>query len=106
MCYCQSSAKHCIFREIPRLSDEDFEKLDVLSGGKLRHLLVGSPSGYEWSETVETILQHEAKLDEKDGIVTDPKMLPKEQRKQVCMLTFCRRKLMLHRSTEFVCLVT
>lgn len=39
-------------REIPKMSDEEFEKINSLSGGKLRHLLVGSPSGYEWNETV------------------------------------------------------
>lgn len=69
-----------IRREIPKLSDEEFEKIDRLSGGKLRHLLVGSPSGYEWNSQVETILQFEADYNEKRGIPVDPKMLPKEKR--------------------------
>lgn len=34
------------------MSEEEFDQIDHLSGGKLRHLLVGSPSGYEWNETV------------------------------------------------------
>lgn len=34
------------------MSDEEFEELNVLSKGKLRHLLVGSPSGYEWTKEV------------------------------------------------------
>uniref|UniRef100_A0A8R1DJJ6 Uncharacterized protein n=1 Tax=Caenorhabditis japonica TaxID=281687 RepID=A0A8R1DJJ6_CAEJA len=67
-------------REIPKMSDEEFEKINALSGGKLRHLLVGSPSGYEWNETTEKILEHEAKLNAKDGVITDPKMLPRGQR--------------------------
>uniref|UniRef100_A0A0M3IIE3 ATP synthase subunit s-like protein n=1 Tax=Ascaris lumbricoides TaxID=6252 RepID=A0A0M3IIE3_ASCLU len=41
-----------IRREIPEMDDMEFERLDKLSGGKLRHLLVGSPSGYSWSEQV------------------------------------------------------
>ncbi|RCN25418.1 hypothetical protein ANCCAN_25211 [Ancylostoma caninum] len=41
-----------IRREIPAMSDEEFDKIDRLSGGKLRHLLVGSPSGYEWNSQV------------------------------------------------------
>ncbi|KAK6051229.1 hypothetical protein COOONC_11266 [Cooperia oncophora] len=41
-----------IRREIPKMSDEEFERIDRLSGGKLRHLLVGSPSGYEWNSQV------------------------------------------------------
>lgn len=34
-----------IRREIPKMDDVEFERLDRLSGGKLRHLLVGSPAG-------------------------------------------------------------
>ncbi|KAK5980352.1 hypothetical protein GCK32_004653 [Trichostrongylus colubriformis] len=72
-----------IRREIPKMSDEEFERIDRLSGGKLRHLLVGSPSGYEWNSQVETILQFEADYNEKRGIYTDPKMLPKDRRKEL-----------------------
>ncbi|KAJ1349213.1 hypothetical protein KIN20_004684 [Parelaphostrongylus tenuis] len=72
-----------IRREIPKMSDEEFEKLDLLSGGKLRHLLVGSPSGYEWNAEVETILQFEAEYNEKRGIPVDPKMLPRSRRKML-----------------------
>ncbi|KAL6727338.1 hypothetical protein Aduo_009226 [Ancylostoma duodenale] len=71
-----------IRREIPAMSDEEFDKIDRLSGGKLRHLLVGSPSGYEWNSQVETILQFEAEYNEKRGIPVDPKMLPKERREK------------------------
>ncbi|KAK6060230.1 hypothetical protein COOONC_02117 [Cooperia oncophora] len=72
-----------IRREIPKMSDEEFERIDRLSGGKLRHLLVGSPSGYEWNSQVETILQFEADYNEKRGIPVDPKMLPKDRRKEL-----------------------
>ncbi|KAF8359756.1 hypothetical protein PRIPAC_94751, partial [Pristionchus pacificus] len=68
-------------REIPAMSDEEFEELNVLSKGKLRHLLVGSPSGYEWTKETETILAHETMLKLKDGIPIDTKMLPSKERK-------------------------
>ncbi|KHN78647.1 ATP synthase subunit s-like protein [Toxocara canis] len=67
-------------REIPEMDDVEFERLDKLSGGKLRHLLVGSPSGYSWTEQVETILSFEEKWKSKQGIPVDPKMLPKSKR--------------------------
>ncbi|CAI5444079.1 unnamed protein product [Caenorhabditis angaria] len=67
-------------REIPKIDDAEFEKINALSGGKLRHLLVGSPSGYEWNETTEKILEHEALLNSRDNIKTDPKMLPASKR--------------------------
>ncbi|UMM21379.1 hypothetical protein L5515_003085 [Caenorhabditis briggsae] len=67
-------------REIPKMSDLEFEKINALSGGKLRHLLVGSPSGYEWNETTEKILEHEASLNLADDVITDPKMLPHGKR--------------------------
>ncbi|CAB3403453.1 unnamed protein product [Caenorhabditis bovis] len=70
-------------REIPKISDVEFERIDALSGGKLRHLLVGSPSGYEWTETTERILEHEAKWKSQDGILIDRKMLPKSQRPEI-----------------------
>lgn len=41
-----------IRREVPAMDDIEFEQLDRLSGGKLRHLLVGSPSGYSWTDQV------------------------------------------------------
>ncbi|VDM65903.1 unnamed protein product [Strongylus vulgaris] len=43
-----------IRREIPAMSDREFDEIDQLSGGKLRHLLVGSPSGYEWNSQVRS----------------------------------------------------
>uniref|UniRef100_A0A915BYR8 ATP synthase subunit s-like protein n=1 Tax=Parascaris univalens TaxID=6257 RepID=A0A915BYR8_PARUN len=69
-----------IRREIPEMSDVEFERLDKLSGGKLRHLLVGSPSGYSWTEQVETILSFEEKWKSKQGIPIETKMLPKSKR--------------------------
>ncbi|CAD6188248.1 unnamed protein product [Caenorhabditis auriculariae] len=63
-------------REIPDMSDEQFDKINALSGGKLKHLLVGSPSGYEWTSTTETILQSEAEWKSRAGIDVNPKMLP------------------------------
>ncbi|VDN51020.1 unnamed protein product [Dracunculus medinensis] len=69
-----------IRREVPEMSDAEFNRLDALSGGKLRHLLVGSPSGYSWTEQVEIILSHEDWWNRKQGIPTDPKLLPKSSR--------------------------
>lgn len=69
-----------IRREIPEMDGVEFERLDKLSGGKLRHLLVGSPSGYSWSDQVETILSFEEKWKTKQGIPVDRKMLPKTKR--------------------------
>uniref|UniRef100_A0AC35TI37 ATP synthase subunit s, mitochondrial n=1 Tax=Rhabditophanes sp. KR3021 TaxID=114890 RepID=A0AC35TI37_9BILA len=69
-----------IRREIPKMSDEEFEELDLLSGGKLRHLLVGSPSGYGWHETVETILSFEHQFKLNKGQIVDNKMLPRSKR--------------------------
>ncbi|CAD5232061.1 unnamed protein product [Bursaphelenchus xylophilus] len=71
-----------IRKQVPEMSEVEFERLDQLSKGRLRHLMVGSPSGYMWSDQVERILQHENKLHIKDGIETDPKLLPKEQRRK------------------------
>ena len=80
------------------MNDAEFERLDRLSNGRLRHLLVGSPSGYMWSDQVraacysiilsytntllqvETILAHEAALNAKSKTPTDPKMLPTKER--------------------------
>uniref|UniRef100_A0A0N5A9C0 ATP synthase subunit s-like protein n=1 Tax=Syphacia muris TaxID=451379 RepID=A0A0N5A9C0_9BILA len=67
-------------REIPAMDDLEFERLDRLSGGKLRHLLVGSPSGYSWNEQVETILAFEEKWKSKKGIPVNNKMLPISKR--------------------------
>uniref|UniRef100_A0A1I7WUS9 Polypeptide N-acetylgalactosaminyltransferase n=1 Tax=Heterorhabditis bacteriophora TaxID=37862 RepID=A0A1I7WUS9_HETBA len=72
-----------IYREIPSMDDMEFNRIDALSGGKLRHLLVGSPSGYEWNEQVETILQFEAEWNKENSIPVDPKMLPKNKRPKV-----------------------
>lgn len=41
------------------MSDAEFDRLDILSAGKLRHLLVGSPSGYSWSEDVSVTHCHD-----------------------------------------------
>ncbi|CAD5224234.1 unnamed protein product [Bursaphelenchus okinawaensis] len=78
----QPIATSTIRRQVPEMSEVEFERLDQLSQGRLRHLLIGSPSGYMWSDQVETILQHEHKLNLKDGVETDPKMLPKEERRK------------------------
>lgn len=60
--------------------------------GKLRHFLLGSPSGYSWTEQVpshissnilfkvETILTHEDGWRRWDRIPTDIKMLPRYKR--------------------------
>ncbi|KAF7636924.1 hypothetical protein Mgra_00003663 [Meloidogyne graminicola] len=69
-----------IRREVPAIDTEEFEDLDDLTKGKLRHFLVGSPSGYSWTEQVETILTHEESLKRWEGIPTEIKMLPKYQR--------------------------
>lgn len=66
------------------MDDLKFEKLDRLSNGKLRHLLVGSPSGYKWSETTETILTFENSWKEWERIPSkNTKMLPKFKRKSL-----------------------
>lgn len=71
-----------IRREQPAIDDLEFEKLDELSNGKLRHFLLGSPSGYKWSETTETILTFENSWREWNRIpAKDTKMLPKFRRK-------------------------
>ncbi|TKR78201.1 hypothetical protein L596_019049 [Steinernema carpocapsae] len=67
-------------REVPTMEDAEFERLDRLSGGKLRHLLVGSPSGYSWSDQVEKIISFEAQYKLKEGYKLDPKMLPLKER--------------------------
>lgn len=69
-----------IRREIPAISDAEFEKLDKLSGGKLRHLLVGSPSGYSWTDQTETILSFEYQKKLKEKIPIDSKMIPASKR--------------------------
>uniref|UniRef100_A0A914L9T4 ATP synthase subunit s-like protein n=1 Tax=Meloidogyne incognita TaxID=6306 RepID=A0A914L9T4_MELIC len=69
-----------IRRELPAMDTEEFEDLDYLAKGKLRHFLVGSPSGYSWTEQVETILTHEEGWRHWEGIPTEIKMLPKYKR--------------------------
>lgn len=69
-----------IRRNLPAMDEVEFERLDQLSNGRLRHLMLGSPSGYMWSDQVERILAHEHRLDLKDGRPTDPKMLPLKER--------------------------
>lgn len=69
-----------IRREIPAMDDAEFERLDKLSGGKLRHLLLGSPSGYSWTEQTETILSFEYQRKLREKIPVDPKMLPASKR--------------------------
>ena len=72
-----------IRREIPAMDDEEFDKLDKLSGGELRHLLVGSPSGYQWSDQVETILSFEYQKKLREKIPVDRKMFPASIRNQM-----------------------
>ncbi|KAE9556106.1 hypothetical protein FO519_000740 [Halicephalobus sp. NKZ332] len=69
-----------IRRETPAMDDVEFERLDKLSDGKLRHLLVGSPSGYSWTDQTETILSFEYQRKLRENIPTDPKMLPVDKR--------------------------
>uniref|UniRef100_A0AC35FR24 Distal membrane arm assembly complex 2-like protein n=1 Tax=Panagrolaimus sp. PS1159 TaxID=55785 RepID=A0AC35FR24_9BILA len=75
--------QNTIRREIPAMPDEEFDKLDELSNGKLRHLLVGSPSGYQWSDQVETILSFEYQKKLREKIPVEPKMFPAKLRSQV-----------------------
>uniref|UniRef100_A0A914Q875 Uncharacterized protein n=1 Tax=Panagrolaimus davidi TaxID=227884 RepID=A0A914Q875_9BILA len=75
--------QNTIRREIPAMPDEEFDKLDELSNGKLRHLLVGSPSGYQWSDQVETILSFEYQKKLREKIPVEPKMFPAKQRSQM-----------------------
>lgn len=69
-----------IRRDLPELDEVEFERLDRLAKGRLRHQLIGSPSGYMWSDQVDTILAHEDKLNKKLKVPTDPKMLPLAER--------------------------
>ena len=62
------------------MPDEEFDRLDKLSDGKLRHLLVGSPSGYQWSDQVETILSFEYQKKLREKIPVESKMLPSKIR--------------------------
>lgn len=41
-----------IRREIPVIPEAEFEHLDQISHGKLRHFLIGSPSGHSWTKQV------------------------------------------------------
>jgi hypothetical protein len=70
-----------IRRDVPAMNEVEFERIDRLSGGKLRHLLVGSPSGYSWTDQVETILSFEHQWNLRKKIATDAKLLPAEKRK-------------------------
>jgi len=76
-----------IRRELPKMDDAEFEKLDMLAGGKLRHFLLGSPSGYSWSQDVETILSFEDQLKRWDRIPNNPKLFPKHKRKELLRLS-------------------
>uniref|UniRef100_A0A0N5BA07 ATP synthase subunit s-like protein n=1 Tax=Strongyloides papillosus TaxID=174720 RepID=A0A0N5BA07_STREA len=69
--------------DVPKMSDVEFEELDRLSEGKLRHLLVGSPSAYSWSDAVESILSFEEKYKLKRGEIVDSKLLPSSKRQDV-----------------------
>lgn len=71
-----------IRRETPAMSDAEFEQLDVLSGGKLRHFLLGSPSAREThTEVVDRILTFENMWREWERIpAKDQKLLPKHKR--------------------------
>ncbi|KAL3085296.1 hypothetical protein niasHS_010365 [Heterodera schachtii] len=73
-------ATSLIRRELPKMDAEEFEHLDELSKGKLRHFLLGSPSGYSWTEQVETILTFEESWRHWEGVPTDVKMLPRYKR--------------------------
>uniref|UniRef100_A0A0N4ZEM0 ATP synthase subunit s-like protein n=1 Tax=Parastrongyloides trichosuri TaxID=131310 RepID=A0A0N4ZEM0_PARTI len=72
-----------IKKDVPKMSDVEFEELDRLSDGKLRHLLVGSPSAYSWSDAVETILSFEEQYKLKHGEIVDSKLLPLSKRQDV-----------------------
>lgn len=65
-----------IRRDVPAISDAELEELDKLSGGKLRHLLIGSPSGLSWTDEVERTLSFEAKWKAKKQLEVHPFMLP------------------------------
>ncbi|KAI1721421.1 TGS domain-containing protein [Ditylenchus destructor] len=69
-----------IRREIPALDDETFEELDNLSKGKLRHFLLGSPSGHSWTQLSERIMTYDEQWKHFDRIPVDTKMLPRYKR--------------------------
>lgn len=80
-CFSNFRITSTIRRETPAMDEIEFEKLDRLTNGKFRHFLVGSPSGYKWSEQVETILTFENLWKEWERIPSkDTKMLPKHRR--------------------------
>lgn len=75
-----------IKRELPAMDDAEFERLDKMSKGKLRHFLVGSPSGLSWTQDVETILSFEYEINRWERIPTAAKMLPKARRRALLQL--------------------
>lgn len=75
-----------IKRELPAMDDAEFERLDKMSKGKLRHFLVGSPSGLSWTQDVETILSFEYEINRWERIPTATKMLPKARRRALLQL--------------------
>ncbi len=72
-----------IRREMPEMPIEEFNRLDELSGGKLRHLLIGSPSGLRWSDEVERVLCFDEQWKLKEGYDIHPFLLPKSKRPQL-----------------------
>ncbi|KAL3106357.1 hypothetical protein niasHT_013186 [Heterodera trifolii] len=91
-------ATSLIRRELPKMDAEELEHLDELSKGKLRHFLLGSPSGYSWTEQVETILTFEESWRHWEGVPTDVKMLPRYKR--TVLLEEKRRQALLEQFEE------
>uniref|UniRef100_A0A183BNM7 ATP synthase subunit s-like protein n=1 Tax=Globodera pallida TaxID=36090 RepID=A0A183BNM7_GLOPA len=87
-----------IRRELPKMDAEEFEQLNDLSKGKLRHFLLGSPSGYSWNEQVETMLTFEESWQHWEGVPTDVKMMPRYKR--TVLLEERRRALLLEAAEE------
>jgi len=77
-----------IRKDPPALPLETVEELNLLSEGKLKHLLAGSPSG-EWSQETERVLEVEAKRLLDNGHVVHPFLMPEDKtkiRKQLAKL--------------------
>lgn len=67
-------------KDPPALPLETTEELNRLSGGKLKHLLAGSPSG-DWTQETERVLEIEAKRLLDNGNVIHPFLMPENKSK-------------------------
>lgn len=79
-----------IRRDLPDLPPEEVEKLNRLVDGKLKHLLVGSPSG-EWTVETERLLSFEAYRKWKIGEQIEPILLPESMKDPASKETFVQK---------------